>query len=182
MSGFVDDVRREWKRLGVPDAVADEMAAELQADLDEAAHDGVSPTDLLGTSANDPRGFAAAWANERGLVAPRRPRSIPLRWVVTAALVLLAIGVVGFAVTAKVHKVRVVSGSTTQHQAIRIVTVPPVSPAGSFTTVSASSGFTRVTALIPAQEKARARHAAKARRAAAARQAARQRKGSAAKP
>jgi hypothetical protein len=33
---FVDECRSEWKRLGVPDAVANEMAADLAADLQEA--------------------------------------------------------------------------------------------------------------------------------------------------
>ena len=34
MSEFVDECRREWHRLGVPDPVANEMAADLTADLD----------------------------------------------------------------------------------------------------------------------------------------------------
>jgi len=45
---FVDDCRREWKRLRVSDAVANEMAAELTADLEEAASEGASPEDVLG--------------------------------------------------------------------------------------------------------------------------------------
>src|SRR5258708_4600819 len=85
MSAFVDECRREWKRLGVPDATADEMAGDLRADIDEAERDGASAVDLLGTSLHDPRGFAAAWANERGLV-PAKRHPIRARWVVVGTL------------------------------------------------------------------------------------------------
>ena len=54
MSGFVDECRREWKRLGVPEAVANEMAADLAADLDEAAAEGVSGEEVLGNGYFDP--------------------------------------------------------------------------------------------------------------------------------
>jgi hypothetical protein len=33
VSEFIEECRREWKRLGVPDAAANEMAADLTADL-----------------------------------------------------------------------------------------------------------------------------------------------------
>ncbi len=62
MNEFVDECRREWRRLGVPDPVANEMAADLTADLEEAEAEGGSPEDVLGNSAFDPRRFAAAWA------------------------------------------------------------------------------------------------------------------------
>jgi hypothetical protein len=90
MNEFVEECRREWKRLGVPDPVANEMAADLEADLAEAAADGVSPEAVLGTAAFDPRSFAASWAAERGLVraAPVRRRRIP---VALAGFVALAI-------------------------------------------------------------------------------------------
>jgi hypothetical protein len=42
MTAFVEECRREWKRLGVPDLLAEEMATELEADLAEAEADGVS--------------------------------------------------------------------------------------------------------------------------------------------
>ncbi len=71
MSDFVADCRREWKRLRVPDAAADEMAADLAADLSEAAAEGVSAEEVLGPDALDPRSFAASWAAERGLTDPR---------------------------------------------------------------------------------------------------------------
>ena len=45
MNDFVEECRREWRRLRVPKHLADEMAAELAADLEEAA-----PEDVLGTA------------------------------------------------------------------------------------------------------------------------------------
>jgi hypothetical protein len=84
---FVEQCRREWRRLGVRGAVADEMATELAADLEE----GASPEEVLGSDAADARSFAAAWATERGVV-PRRTRNprviVP---VVAVALALVAI-------------------------------------------------------------------------------------------
>jgi len=76
MSDFVEQCRREWKRLGVPDPLAEEMAADLASDLGEAEAEGVSAEELLGTSAHDPRSFAASWAAERGVIpaAPDGPR------------------------------------------------------------------------------------------------------------
>lgn len=67
MSEFVDECRREWRRLGVPEPIGNEMAADLTADLEEAEAEGGSPEDVLGSSAFDPRGFAAAWAVARGV-------------------------------------------------------------------------------------------------------------------
>ena len=72
MPAFIEECRYEWKRLGVPDSMADEMAAELEADLAEAEADGVSAAEMLGES--DPRRFAANWARERGLVAEPAPK------------------------------------------------------------------------------------------------------------
>jgi hypothetical protein len=67
---FVEECLREWRRLGVPDTVATEMAAELTADLAEAAAEGATTEAVLGTSAFEPRAFAGAWATERGVVPP----------------------------------------------------------------------------------------------------------------
>src|SRR5580700_3283704 len=94
---FVEECRKEWRRLGVPDAVANEMAADLTADLDEAEAEGASPEDVLGTSAFDPRRFAAAWAVARGVTAPpdleRRSRwRPPVVIAVVGVLALLTIG------------------------------------------------------------------------------------------
>jgi hypothetical protein len=46
------------------------MAADLEADLEEAEADGVSAEEVLGSGAFDPHAFAAAWAAERGVVQP----------------------------------------------------------------------------------------------------------------
>jgi hypothetical protein len=66
-SGFVEECRREWERLGVPSPVANEMAAEVAADLEEAAAEGATADEVLGSDASDPRSFAASWAAERGV-------------------------------------------------------------------------------------------------------------------
>lgn len=68
MSDFVEQCRAEWKRLGVPEYIADEMAADLASDIREAEIDGISVEELLGSSASDPRAFAASWATEQGIV------------------------------------------------------------------------------------------------------------------
>jgi hypothetical protein len=74
---FVNECRKEWKRLGVDDAVANEMATDLETDLAEAEAEGASAEEVLGSSAFDPRAFAAAWANERGVVPAPRPLEQP---------------------------------------------------------------------------------------------------------
>jgi hypothetical protein len=71
VSEFVDECRREWRRLGVPEPDANEMAADLTADLKEAEQDGVAAEEVLGSGAFDPRAFAASWASERGLIRTR---------------------------------------------------------------------------------------------------------------
>ena len=73
MNPFVEECRREWKRLGVPDPVANEMAADLEVDLADAEADGTSAEEVLGTGAFDAPAFAAAWAAERGLIPPPAP-------------------------------------------------------------------------------------------------------------
>ena len=82
MPAFIEECRYEWKRLGVPDSMADEMATELEADLAEAEADGVSAAEILGES--DPRRFAATGPRERGLVSepapPKKRRRIWL-WI-----------------------------------------------------------------------------------------------------
>ena len=91
MNAFVEECRREWKRLRVPGSIADEMASDLAADLEEAEADGASAQDVLGSGAADPRAFAAAWATERGLVRPRRRRRFSLRWVILGVLAFLVL-------------------------------------------------------------------------------------------
>jgi len=87
---FVEQCRREWKRLRVPDVVAEEMAADLAADLAEAEAEGVAAEEILGSSASDPRAFAAAWAAERAVIPPRRSRLRP-RTIASGATAALAI-------------------------------------------------------------------------------------------
>lgn len=98
MRQFVEECRREWKRLGVPDPVANEMAADLEADLQEAEAEGASAEAVLGRSAFDPRSFAAAWASERGVVhappvvlATAPPRS----WLPAALAVFAGVAILG---------------------------------------------------------------------------------------
>ena len=91
MSTFVKECRREWKRLGVPDLVAEEMATDLEADLADAEADGVPAAEVLGET--DPNHFAAAWANERGLVSeqPERKRTRRFWALLTAGLAALVV-------------------------------------------------------------------------------------------
>ena len=92
MNDFVQECQKEWRRLGVPTAAANEMAADLSADLAEAAAEGVSAEHVLGNGVFDPRSFAADWAAARGLVGrpatERRLRRILGPIVVAAASVL----------------------------------------------------------------------------------------------
>src|SRR5580700_2221841 len=67
---FVEECRREWRRLGVPDPIANEMAADLTADIEEAEAEGGSAEDVLGNSVFDPQRFAASWAVARGVTSP----------------------------------------------------------------------------------------------------------------
>ena len=102
MNDFVEECRREWRRLRVPGHIADEMATELAADLDEAA-----PEEVLGNDALDARAFAARWAAERGVA---RPRSKSRRLLILVAiLVLVAVAGVGgaLAITARAHPANV---------------------------------------------------------------------------
>jgi hypothetical protein len=99
---FIEECRREWKRLGVPDPIANEMAVDLTADIEEAEAEGGSAEDVLGDSLFDPRRFAAAWAGARGVSAPSvpvpvGPSALPTperpRWYRPVAALALAAGV-----------------------------------------------------------------------------------------
>lgn len=89
MSDFVEQCRREWRRLGVPHALAEEMAADLASDLCDAEAEGVSADELVGS---DPRSFAAAWAAKRGVAArpSRRPRFLVAFTALAAVAVVVA--------------------------------------------------------------------------------------------
>jgi hypothetical protein len=99
VSQFVKACRREWSRLGVPDAAANEMAADLEADLAEAHADGASPEVVLGNGYFDAKSFAASWALARGVVNVR-PRVAPTVQLSTRTLTLVASALVCAAVAA----------------------------------------------------------------------------------
>ena len=112
MSEFVDECRQEWHRLGVPDAMANEMAADLTADLQEAESEGVSAEEVLGSAVFDPRAFARSWATERGVVtspasagaAPVLTEERPTRTRMLALVAALAaVAIVGVALVARVR-------------------------------------------------------------------------------
>jgi len=95
---FVEECRREWRRLGVADPIANEMAADLTADIEEAESEGGSAEDVVGNSAFDPQRFAGQWAIARGVTAPPMISSPPRRWPALAfgligCTALLALGV-----------------------------------------------------------------------------------------
>ena len=124
MSEFIEECRREWRRLGVPDPVANEMAADLAADLEEAEAEGGSAEDVLGNSAFDPRRFAAAWAVARGVTGPppavdrqrmwRPPVSIALAALLGAVAVVAALALLvgrgSRSVAFAVHRIAAVPG------------------------------------------------------------------------
>jgi hypothetical protein len=124
MTAYVEECRQEWRRLGVPDLLADEMAAELESDLAEAEADGVSAAEMLGES--DPRRFAATWARERGLVAEAAPKKKRRRWIWVAvglALAFVFMAVMGLfaavGVSSHVH-----ASPPQQPQTVQVVALP----------------------------------------------------------
>jgi hypothetical protein len=117
MSDFVERCRREWKRLGVPDPLAEEMAADLTTDLREAEADGISGEELLGNSVFDPRSFAASWAAERGII-PVPPshgntRRRPLALAAFTSLAAIAVIVTALLLLTGQPTVSVVASRTT---------------------------------------------------------------------
>jgi hypothetical protein len=95
MNAFVEQCLREWKRLGVPDVVANEMAADLDADLRDAAADAVAPEEVLGNAIFDAQSFARSWSEARGVIPPAHvpvARSSGRR---IAAVVLAGLAVLG---------------------------------------------------------------------------------------
>lgn len=117
MSDFLEQCRREWRRLGVPDPLAEEMAAELASDLGEAEAEGVSAEEYLGSGASDPRSFAASWATERGIIPepPRlgRARRKPLVLVAFTALAAIALIVAALLLATGEPKVALRTARTT---------------------------------------------------------------------
>jgi hypothetical protein len=127
MTDFVEQCRREWRRLGVPDPVAEEMAADLATDLREAESEGVSAEELLGSSAFDPRSFAASWAAERGIIPvppSRGSRRRPIALVGFTALAGIAVIVAALLLLTGQPTVAVVASRTTPPH----FPAPPASP------------------------------------------------------
>lgn len=116
MTEFVEQCRREWRRLGVADPLAEEMAADLASDLEEAEAEGVSAGEYLGSSASDPRSFAASWATERGII-PAPPgrengRRRPLALVAFTALAAIVLIVAALLLATGEPKVALVTSRT----------------------------------------------------------------------
>jgi hypothetical protein len=97
VNAFIEECRREWRRLRVPDPIANEIAADLASDLAEAEAEGVSAEEVLGSSAFDPRSFAASWAGERGVIPSSPVRANRLRKPVSVAVIatVSVLGAVG---------------------------------------------------------------------------------------
>ena len=116
MNDFVEQCRREWKRLGVPDPLAEEMATDLTHDLQEAEAEGVSTEQLLGRMAFDPPAFAATWATARGIVhRPPSPQNTRRRPLIAIALTALAAITVTVAALVLVHSGHQVALLSTEH-------------------------------------------------------------------
>lgn len=124
MSEFVEECRREWKRLGVPAPVANEMAADLAADLKEADAEGVSPEEVLGSSAFDPQSFAASWAAERGVIDHPRSRTLARKPLVLVALVLVLAAGIGVVAATLASESGSDAPATSPTERAVLVTVP----------------------------------------------------------
>lgn len=142
MSEFVEQCRQEWKRLGVPDSLAEEMQADLASDLEAAEADGVSATEYLGRSATEPRTFAAAWASERGVI-PAPPgrqdsRHRPLPLVALAAIAAITVIVAALLLATGEPKVAL-KASRTAPPHLPLPAVRPSLPAGTSHQVQAAA-------------------------------------------
>jgi len=128
VSDFVELCRQEWKRLGVPDPLAEEMAADLASDLGEAEADGVSAEEFLGSSVFDPRSFAASWAAERGIVPVPAGRGNagprPLALVAFTAVAAIALIVAALLLLTGQPRVSVVTSGTAR---AHVPSAPPAS-------------------------------------------------------
>jgi hypothetical protein len=144
MNDFVEQCRQEWRRLGVSDRPADEMAADLAADLAEAEAEGISAEEFLGSSALDPRSFAASWAAERGLIPEpssrrsdgRRPRVL-IAFTAFAAITMIVAALLLATGEPKVSLVR--SRTTPRHLVSPPAGVSPHVTAQSVVSASAAA-------------------------------------------
>jgi hypothetical protein len=144
MSDFVEQCRSEWRRLGVPDPLAEEMATDLTSDLREAETEGVSAEEVLGSSVFDPRSFAASWAAERGIIPVppgrgnirRRPRVLV---VFTALAAIALIGAALLLLTGQPTVTVVASGTPPPHLSPQPVPFGPPGQNGVVLHTSASA-------------------------------------------
>jgi hypothetical protein len=125
MSDFLERCRREWRRLGVPDPLAEEMAADLASDLGDAEAEGVSTEEYLGSSASDPASFAASWATERGIIpeppSPGRVHRKPLLLVAFTAVAAGALIVAALLLATGEPKVSLVQATSSAQGTTRSV-------------------------------------------------------------
>jgi uncharacterized cupredoxin-like copper-binding protein len=127
VSEFVEECRREWKRLRVPRPIADEMADDLTADLQEAEADGASVEEVLGSGASDPRAFAAAWASERGIIPRRRAQRLRRSRLLTVIL-LLVVALAVVAAAGVVVALLAVSGNSSAPRSTVATIAPSIMP------------------------------------------------------
>ena len=179
MSVFVGECRSEWKRLGVPDLVADEMAAELAADLEEAEAEGASTVEVLGAGAFDPAAFAAAWAAERGVIGRARPngqrlrRSWPMPGAILASTLIAVVGAVLVIVVSPSAPHRQTSPTPAVLGALEVVSTPDgqtiaaLSPSAGAQAAAQAAAAQAAAALSPSAAAQAAAQAAAARDAAA---------------
>ncbi|MEV0155785.1 hypothetical protein AB0H57_18840 [Micromonospora sp. NPDC050686] len=98
VDGLLAAADREWRALGIHRRDREGLAADLRAELDAAADDGLDPTELLG---GDPAEFAQRIAEEAG-VDRIPPRYGQVLGVATAGAVVSLI--VGFVVATVLHE------------------------------------------------------------------------------
>jgi hypothetical protein len=130
VNDFVEECRKEWRRLGVANPLAEEMASDLASDLAEAEAEGVSAEEFLGRNIFDPGSFAAAWATERGIIPVRPTRGNtgrrPLVLVAFTAFAAIALVIAALLILTGEPKLSVVTSRTGQPH---LPSVPP-SPFG----------------------------------------------------
>jgi hypothetical protein len=143
MNDFIEQCRQEWRRLGVADSLAEEMATDLASDLSDAEAEGVSAEEFLGSSAFDPRSFAASWASERGII-PRASKATahPKPIVLTAftAVAAIALIVAALLLVTGEPKVSVVTSKTRPpHLESPPSSIVPSGPGGHVLSTSAAT-------------------------------------------
>jgi hypothetical protein len=99
VDGLVSATNRQWQALGVRPGDRVALTADLRAELEAAAADGLDPADLVGA---DVTGFARRVAEEAG-VEQTPPRYGPVLGVATAGALLSL--VVGYCVVMGLHEV-----------------------------------------------------------------------------